>query len=154
MLSTATRTAPALEEESIIETVAHVRHQPAPVRHSIWLTAFRFTILTTVLLGIAYPIFITGVAQLVFPHQANGSLLLRNGEVIGSELIGQSFTDDKYFHPRPSAAGAGYDATASGGTNLAQSNAKLATRIQADIDKLPAASRGTPVTIDVVTTSA
>jgi K+-transporting ATPase ATPase C chain len=118
------------------------------------MTSIRFTILTTVILGLAYPLFITGIAQSVFPHQANGSLILKNGQVIGSELIGQSFTADKYFHPRPSAAGNGYDATASGGTNLAQSNAKLAARIQADIDKLQQANGGKPVPIDMVTTSA
>ncbi len=103
---------------------------------TIWRTSIRFTLLTAVVLGLAYPLFITGVAQFLFPHQANGSLILKNGQVIGSELIGQSFTSDKYFHPRPSGAGNGYDATASGGSNLAQSNAKLAQRIQADIDKL------------------
>jgi K+-transporting ATPase ATPase C chain len=104
--------------------------------------------------GFAYPFFITGIAQLVFPYQANGSLILKNGQVIGSGLIGQSFTSDKYFHPRPSAAGGGYDATASGGSNLAQSNAKLAQRIQADIDGLRQVNDSKPVPIDMVTTSA
>ena len=89
----------------------------------------------------------------MFPHQAAGSLILRNGQVIGSELIAQSFTSDRYFHPRPSAAGNGYDATSSGGTNLAQSNAKLSQRIQGDIDKLAAENPGKPVPIDMVTTS-
>src|SRR5579872_291561 len=106
------------------------------------------------MLGFAYPLFITGAAQIFFPHQANGSLILKDGQVIGSELIGQSFTADKYFHPRPSAAGNGYDATASGGSNLAQSNAKLVQRIQGDIDKLQAANGDKPVPIDMVTTSA
>jgi potassium-transporting ATPase KdpC subunit len=140
--------------ETIIEAIAHVQHRPAPVKHSIWRTSIRFTLLTTILLGLAYPLFITGVAQFLFPHQANGSLILKNGQVIGSELIGQSFTSDKYFHPRPSAAGNGYDATASSGSNLAQSNAKLAQRIQADIDKLQKENGGKPVPIDMVTTSA
>ena len=148
----ATQTAPA-QYESIIETAAHSQQEAVQVKHSIWGTSIRFTILTAIVLGLAYPLFITGVAQLVFPHQANGSLILKNGQVIGSELIAQSFTADKYFHPRPSAAGNGYDATASGGTNLAQSNAKLAQRIQADIDKLQAANNGKPVPIDMVTTS-
>lgn len=151
-MHTVTQTAPN-QQEPIIETVTHVHHEPALVKHSVWVTAIRFTILTTIVLGLAYPVLITGLAQLIFPHQANGSLILKNGQVIGSELIAQSFTSDKYFHPRPSAAGNGYDATASGGTNLAQSNAKLAQRIQGDIDKLQAANGGKPVPIDMVTTS-
>ncbi|MFP5205325.1 MAG: potassium-transporting ATPase subunit KdpC [Acidobacteriota bacterium] len=119
----------------------------------MWGTAIRFTILTAILLGLAYPFFVTGIAQVLFPHQANGSLVLKNGQVIGSSLIAQSFTSDKYFHPRPSAAGNGYDATSSGGSNLAQSNAKLAQRMQADIDKIATANGGKPVPIDLVTTS-
>jgi len=126
----------------------------ASVRHSVWGTAIRFTILTTILLGLGYPLFLTVVARVVFPRQAAGSLILRNGQVVGSELIAQSFTSDRYFHPRPSAAGNGYDATSSGGSNLAQSNAKLAQRIQADIDKLAKENPGKPVPIDMVTTSA
>ena len=96
---------------------------------------------------------ITGLAALIFPHKAAGSLILKNGQVIGSELLAQSFTSDRYFHPRPSAAGNGYDATSSGGSNLAQSNKTLVTRIQGDIDKLAAANPGKPVPIDMVTTS-
>jgi K+-transporting ATPase ATPase C chain len=95
----------------------------------------------------------TGLASLFFPHRAAGSLILRNGQVIGSELIAQSFTSDRYFHPRPSAAGNGYDASASSGSNLAQSNKTLVTRIQGDIDKLAAQNSGKPVPIDAVTTS-
>jgi K+-transporting ATPase ATPase C chain len=112
-----------------------------------------FTIVTAVLLGIGYPLVVTGIAAVFFPHQASGSLILKNGQVIGSELLAQSFTSDRYFHPRPSAAGNGYDATASGGSTLAQSNAKLVTRIQGDIDKLAATNPGKPVPIDMVTTS-
>ena len=79
--------------------------------------------------GLGYPLLMTGLATVLFHHQADGSLIvLKDGTVIGSELIAQSFTSDKYFHPRPSAAGNGYDATSSGGTNLAQSNAKLPSR--------------------------
>jgi potassium-transporting ATPase KdpC subunit len=134
---------------------AHQTHEPAtPAVHSVWGTSIRFTIVTALLLGILYPLFITGVAKAIFPHKASGSLVLKNGQVIGSELIAQSFTSDSYFHPRPSAAGNGYDATASGGSNLAQSNIKLAQRIQGDIDKLQAANGGKPVPIDMVTTSA
>jgi K+-transporting ATPase ATPase C chain len=90
---------------------------------------------------------------MVFPHKAAGSLILKDGQVIGSELLAQSFTSDRYFHPRPSAAGNGYDATASGGSNLAQSNTKLVQRVQGDIDKLGAENPGKPVPIDMVTTS-
>ena len=123
--------------------------------HSVWKTSILFTIVTTVLLGLGYPLFVTGVAAVIFPHKAAGSLIkLKDGTVVGSELIAQSFTSDKYFHPRPSAAGNGYDATASGGSNLAQSNKTLVTRIQGDIDKLAAQNPGKPVPIDLVTTSA
>lgn len=127
--------------------------QTATVKHSIWGTSIRFTILATVLCGLAYPLLVTGIASVIFPHQAAGSLILKDGKVIGSELLAQSFTSDRYFHPRPSAAGNGYDATSSGGSNLAQSNAKLVQRIQGDIDKLTAANPGKPVPIDLVTTS-
>jgi len=127
--------------------------QAAPVRHSLWGTSIRFTILATVVCGLLYPLLLTGIAGVLFPHQATGSLILRNGQVIGSELLAQSFTSDRYFHPRPSAAGNGYDATSSGGSNLAQSNAKLVQRIQGDIDKLTAQNPGKPVPIDLVTTS-
>ena len=121
--------------------------------HSVWKTSIRFTIVTTVLFGLGYPLAITGIAGALFPRQAAGSLLLKDGKVIGSELLAQSFTSDRYFHPRPSAAGNGYDATSSGGSNLAQSNAKLAARVQGDIDKLQKENPGKPVPIDLVTTS-
>jgi K+-transporting ATPase ATPase C chain len=127
--------------------------QVAATTHSIWGTSIRFTLLATLLCGIAYPLFVTGLASVLFPHQAAGSLILKDGQVIGSELLAQSFTSDRYFHPRPSAAGNGYDATSSGGSNLAPSNAKLVQRIQGDIDKLIAANPGKPVPIDLVTTS-
>jgi K+-transporting ATPase ATPase C chain len=123
--------------------------------HSVWKTSIRFTLVTTLLLGLGYPLLVTGIAKVVFPHQAGGSLIqLNDGMVIGSELLAQSFTSDRYFHPRPSAAGNGYDATASGGSNLAQSSKTLVTRIQGDIDKLAAQNPGKPVPIDLVTTSA
>jgi potassium-transporting ATPase KdpC subunit len=121
--------------------------------HSVWKTSILFTLITAVLFGLGYPLLMTGLAAVLFHHQADGSLILQNGQVIGSELIAQSFTSDKYFHPRPSAAGNGYDATSSGGTNLAQSNKALVTRIQGDIDKLSAQNQGKPVPIDMVTTS-
>jgi K+-transporting ATPase ATPase C chain len=122
--------------------------------HSVWKTSILFTLVTAVLLGLGYPLVVTVIASVVFPHKAAGSLILKDGQVIGSELLAQSFTSDRYFHPRPSAAGNGYDATASGGSNLAQSNKTLVTRIQGDIDKLAAQNPGKPVPIDLVTTSA
>jgi K+-transporting ATPase ATPase C chain len=122
--------------------------------HSVWKTSILFTIVTTVLLGLGYPLLVTGIAGLLFPHKAAGSLILKDGQIIGSELLAQSFTSDRYFHPRPSAAGNGYDATSSGGSNLAQSSKTLVTRIQGDIDKLAAQNPGKPVPIDLVTTSA
>jgi K+-transporting ATPase ATPase C chain len=108
---------------------------------------------TTVLVGIGYPLLVTGIAGAIFPHKAAGSLILKDGQVIGSELLAQSFTSDKYFHPRPSAAGNGYDATASGGSNLGPSNKALIDRIQGSIDKLSQENPGKPVPIDLVTTS-
>jgi len=128
--------------------------QESTVKHSLWGTSVRFTIVTAVIFGLGYPLLMTGLAKVLFPRQAEGTLIVRNGQVIGSELIAQNFVSDKYFHPRPSAAGNGYDATSSGGTNLAQSNAKLPTRMQADIDKLAAENPGKPVPIDMVTYSA
>ena len=121
--------------------------------HSIWKTSIRYTLVTAALLGLAYPLTLTWIAGMVFPHQAAGSLILRDGHLVGSELLAQSFTSDKYFHPRPSAAGNGYDAANSGGSNLAQSNRKLVERVQGDIDKLAAKNYGKPVPIDLVTTS-
>lgn len=120
---------------------------------SIWKTSIRYTLVTTLLIGLAYPLAMTAIAGVLFPHQAGGSLILKDGRVIGSSLLAQSFTSDRYFHPRPSAAGNGYDATSSGGSNLAQSNQKLVTRIQGDVDKLAAQNAGKPVPIDLVTMS-
>jgi K+-transporting ATPase ATPase C chain len=136
-----------------VHDTLHPSVPAAPIEHSIWGTSIRFTLLATLLLGIAYPFVVTGIASILFPHQAAGSLILKDGQVIGSELLGQSFTSERYFHPRPSAAGNGYDATASGGSNLAQSNAKLVARLQGDIDKLAEQNSGRPVPIDMVTTS-
>ncbi len=136
-----------------VATPAHTAIQAPPIRHSIWRTSILYTAITTVLFGIGYPLVVTLLAGALFPHKAAGSLILKDGQVIGSQLLAQSFTSPRYFHPRPSAAGNGYDATSSGGSNLAQSNAKLVQRIQGDIDKLAAANPGKPVPIDLVTTS-
>jgi potassium-transporting ATPase KdpC subunit len=146
----------SIDEDLGTRSGAHAPHvQETPANHSVWRTSILFTLVTAVVFGLGYPLLMTGLAHVLFPRQAAGSLITRkDGTVIGSELIAQSFTSDKYFHPRPSAAGNGYDATSSGGTNLAQSNAKLPPRMQADIDKLAAENSGKPVPIDMVTYSA
>ncbi len=98
--------------------------------------ALRINIFLTILLGVAYPLAVTGVSQIIFPHQANGSLITKGDRVIGSELIGQNFTRPEYFQPRPSAAGNdGYDPTASGGFNYGPTNQKLIDRVKASVDK-------------------
>ena len=118
------------------------------------LTAVLMTIVTTILLGLVYPLIVTGLAQVIFPDQANGQLIRKDGVVIGSRIIGQPFVGPGYFHSRPSAAGAaGYDAGASSGSNLGPTNQKLIDRVTADVAKLQAENPGKPVPIDLVTTS-
>lgn len=115
--------------------------------------AFMMTALFAVLLGLVYPLVLTGIGQIAFPSQANGSLIRSDDRLIGSSLIGQTFTGARYFHGRPSAAGKGYDPTASSGSNLGPASAALADRVRTDLAAL-ATSPGSPVPADLVTTSA
>jgi potassium-transporting ATPase KdpC subunit len=112
------------------------------------------TIVTTVLLGLIYPLAMTAVSQLLFRDKANGQLIVRDGNVIGSRIIGQPFTGPGYFHSRPSAAGSGYDAANSGGTNLGPTNHKLIERVKQNSASLQRENPTAPVPIDLVTTSA
>ena len=123
-------------------------------------------VLFTVLTGLAYPLAMTGIAQVLFPHQANGSLIVKDGKVLGSELIGQNFADAKYFHGRPSATTdtdpkdpsktipAPYNAANSAGSNAGPTSKALIERIQGDVEKLKAENSGAPIPVDLVTTSA
>jgi potassium-transporting ATPase KdpC subunit len=116
--------------------------------------AVRMTLVTTVLLGVAYPLVVTALAQVVFPGQANGQLIVRDGRVVGSRLIAQQFSSPAYFHPRPSAAGNGYDAANSAGSQLGPTNRKLIAAVKAHVDAARRENPGRPVPIDLVTTSA
>ncbi len=118
------------------------------------IAAVLMTAVTTVLLGIVYPLAITAIAQVAFPHQANGQLIERNGKVVGSSLIAQGFSSPGYFRPRPSAAGTGYDAANSAGTQLGPTNKKLVDAVKANVEAARAENPNAAVPIDLVTTSA
>lgn len=117
-------------------------------RISIW-----FTLVTTVLFGVIYPLAVTGISQVLFPKRADGQLIEKTGKVVGSRIIGQAFTGPGYFHSRPSAAGTGYDATASGGSNLGPTNKALIARVNSDVKHLRVENPSASVPVDLVTAS-
>src|SRR5712672_78141 len=117
------------------------------------MISFCFTLVTTVMFGILYPLAVTGLAQVLFPARANGQLIEKDGKTVGSRIIGQSFTERGYFHSRPSNAGTGYDATASSGSNLGPTNKNLLDRVNNDVGKLQAENPKAPIPIDLVTAS-
>ncbi|MBZ5494496.1 MAG: potassium-transporting ATPase subunit KdpC [Acidobacteriia bacterium] len=117
------------------------------------ITSILYTIVTTVFLGLIYPVLVVGLAR-IWPHKADGQLISRNGVPVGSRILAQPFTGAHYFHPRPSAAGAnGYDATSSGGTNWGPTNQKLIDRVKGDVATLQAENPGKPIPVDLVTAS-
>jgi K+-transporting ATPase ATPase C chain len=118
--------------------------------------AVLITIITTIIFGLIYPLVVTGLGQLLFPAQANGGWIVKDGRVVGSRLIAQPFSSDRYFHPRPSAAGNGYDPVAPGGSasNFGPTNRQLLDRVKVDIEKLHAENPGAAIPVDIVTTSA
>lgn len=118
------------------------------------ITAVLMTVATTILLGIIYPLIVTGLAQVLFPKQANGQLIHKDGKIVGSSIIGQAFSGPRYFHSRPSSAGNGYDAANSNGSQLGPTNQKLIDRVKGDVATAQADNPGALVPIDLVTTSA
>jgi len=118
------------------------------------VSAVLMTVITTTILGLAYPLAVTGLAQVLFPAKANGQLIERNGTIVGSRLIGQAFSSPGYFRSRPSAAGTGYDAAHSAGTNLGPTNKKLIDAVRAAVEVAQRENPDAPVPIDLVTTSA
>jgi len=118
------------------------------------ITSILMTLVTTLLFGVAFPLLVTGLAQILFPKQANGQLITHNGQIVGSRLIGQSFSSPAYFHSRPSNAGTGYDAANSGGSNLGPTKQSLIARVQSDADRLQAENPSAPIPMDLLTSSA
>ena len=139
----ATPTAPPAER-----TKAETSSLVANLRVSVLIT-----LVTTVIFGLLYPLAVTAVSQLLFPHRANGSLIEKNGQIVGSELIGQTFSGPGYFHSRPSSAGIGYDAANSSGSNFAPTNHQLIDRIKSDNEKFHAENPNAPIPIDLLTSS-
>nr|HEV7953538.1 potassium-transporting ATPase subunit KdpC [Candidatus Acidoferrales bacterium] len=119
-----------------------------------FLTAIWFTLVTTILFGVIYPLAVTGLSQAFFRDRANGQLIETNGKITGSRIIGQAFAGPTYFHSRPSAAGTGYDPTSSGGSYLGPTNKTLVDRVNADVRRLHSENPTMPVPVDLVTTSA
>lgn len=117
------------------------------------LIALWFTLVTTVMFGVLYPLAITGLAQMLFPGRANGQLIERNGKIVGSRIIGQTFSEPRYFHSRPSNAGTGYDPTSSSGSNLGPTNKLLIDRVRSDVQKLQSENPNVPIPVDLVTAS-
>jgi len=117
------------------------------------ITSVLMTLVTTVVFGLIFPLVITALAQALFPDKANGQLITKNGKLVGSKIIGQSFSSPGYFHSRPSSAGTGYDAANSSGSNLGPTNQTLIARVQSDADRLQAENPGTPIPMDLLTTS-
>jgi K+-transporting ATPase ATPase C chain len=115
---------------------------------SLW-----FTLVTTVMFGLLYPLVVTALSQVLFPDRANGQLIEKNGKIVGSRIIGQAFTGPGYFHSRPSNAGTGYDPTSSGGSYLGPTNKALIERVKGDVQKLQAENPGAPIPVDLVTSS-
>jgi len=115
---------------------------------SLW-----FTLVTTVIFGLLYPLVVTGLSQVLFPDRANGQLIERNGKIVGSRIIGQAFVGPGYFHSRPSSAGTGYDPTSSGGSYLGPTNKTLIERVKGDVEKLQAENPGALIPVDLVTSS-
>lgn len=118
------------------------------------VTSVLMTIAMTILLGLIYPLVITGLAQVLFRDKANGQIIVRNGQAIGSRIIGQAFTGTKYFHSRPSGAGNGYDAANSGSSQLGPTNQKLIDRVKGDVSTLEQENPGQPIPVDMITQSA
>jgi potassium-transporting ATPase KdpC subunit len=124
----------------------------AAVKKNLWI-AVRMTLVTAAILGLGYPLAVTGLAQFLFPSRANGQLIERDGKLVGSRIIGQPFSSARYFHSRPSAAGLGYDPLDSGGSNLGPTNRLLIERVHEAVRKLEEEHPGEPVPVDLVTTS-
>jgi K+-transporting ATPase ATPase C chain len=147
-IGTAPNLTPAIPSAPAEATKSRTSSLVANLRVSVLIT-----LATTVIFGLLYPLAVTAVAQIFFPHQANGSLIEKNGQVIGSELIGQTFSGPGYFHSRPSSAGTGYDASQSSGSNLAPTNHQLLDRVKSDAAKFHAENPNAPIPVDLVTAS-